>query len=313
MSSRKLPKRLRQLAYLGANYRAHRHCKSIVRSSRLAPDPLTPLKYLGDHLSLSLNASARRDALVSHYTFFPRILDKAFRAQLQGGILLWEKPGSGSTPPLRIFLEPASHAPMEGELQLRFAFRTDLLVLTFQLAPGHIFNARSNLVLFIGGVQGRMDSREELREASKLNAEMSPATMLILTVQALAKASGISEIIAVGQSDHISMKYARPYIRFDYERFWTEMSGSKSGAYYWVPTDTPQKALSEVPLTHRRRAKRRREAKRLVREALSLRFSRLISARLPAIAAEANGYIQSRIGVNRRVRQALQQEQPLWG
>ena len=272
-----LVKRLRQLAYLCRHPFDHYRCSSVIRRAQLPGYPLIALKYLGDHLSLSLHTPKRRQALMGHYSALPKLLRPAVRRRLGDGVLLWQKDLPGDCPPLSIILEPSRLAPMEGELQLTFSFRTELLVLTFLLAPGPVFDVSARSVLFIGGVQGRIGSREEMREASKLNGEISPAAMLILAIQAFARAAGVDELIAIGENDHISMAYSPSAIRFDYCDFWTKAGGARVGPYHRIPIETPQKPLSEIPLTHRGRTKRKREAKSLIRQRLERRFRHILA------------------------------------
>jgi uncharacterized protein VirK/YbjX len=283
LDSRKLLKRVRQLAYLGAHPIKHGRCVASIRNSGLSADPITALKYIGDHLALSLTPSQRRRALAVHYTVLARLLRSWCAAELQRGVRVWRKAVGHDLPYLTIHLEPARLAPMEGELQLRFSFRSDLCVLTFMIAPGDVFGSSAKKVLFIGGIQGRMGARKELREASRLNDEISPAAMLILTVQAIAKKIGISEIIGVGEDEHISMAYARARIAFDYERFWREAGAVRIGCHYRLPLQSAPKPLSNVPLSHRSRARRRREAKALIRESIDRRLDELFSDDLDAL------------------------------
>lgn len=275
---RKFLKRLRQAFYLGAHPISHRRCAASIRESGLEAHPITSLKYVGDHLALSLKPSERRQALTTHYQKLPALLRPVCAAKLRGGLTIWRKTLPDGLPGLSIVLEPSALAPMEGELQLRFSFRSDLFVLTFLLAPGEVFGSSAGYVLFIGGVQGRMSSRDEVREASRHNNEISPATMLILTVQALAKRLGVREIIAIGEEDHISLTYARGRMAFDYRRFWREAGGVRMGRQYRLPLDRPQKPLSQVPASHRSRARRRREAKAAVRDSIDARLEELFHA-----------------------------------
>lgn len=296
LSSRKLLKRLRQAVYLGSHPLSHYRCASIIRESRLATDFLIPLKYLGDHLALSLETGQRREALMGHYAALPRILKPQIGCELSRGILLWKKEMKNDLPPLCLFLEPSTLAPMEGELQLRFSFESDLYVLTFLLAPGSVFGSDCARVLFIGGVQGGLDVRQEMREASKLNSEISPAAMLILAVQAIARVMGVGELIAVAEHDHISMSYSPAKIKFDYGRFWAEAGGARAGRHYRIPMGNWQRPLSAIPLAHRKRTRRKREAKDLVRESIQDRlreivtpeFSRVDDQDLPQKFAQAS-------------------------
>jgi uncharacterized protein VirK/YbjX len=245
----------------------------------MAHDVLITLKYLGDHLALSLQAPQRRYALASHYEIMPGVLRPAALDALRQGLLIWRK-NNGNGAPLLLTLEPSKLAPMEGELQLRFSFKSDLCVLTFLVAQGDAFGLDPSTILFVGGVQGRVGGREELREACKLNGEISPAAMLMLAVQAVARAIGVSEIIGIGEDDQISMDYSRPRISFDYHRFWTEAGGIRRGRHYGVPLETPHKPISETSPSHRSRTRRKREAKSRIRRSIETQLRRLINGPL---------------------------------
>lgn len=277
LDSRKLLKRVRQVVYLGLHPIRHGQCAADIRNSGLSTDGITSLKYVGDHLALSLTTSERRRALTAHYELLPRLLRPSCARQLRDGVQVWRKALGDDLPDLSIELEPSKLAPMEGELQVRFSFRSDLCVLTFLIAPGTLFGSKADHVLFIGGVQGRMGAREEVREASRRNDEISPAAMLILTVQALAKTIGIRDIVAIGEDEHISLGYARAKMAFDYGRFWRQAGGVRIGRHYRLPLESRRK-LSDVPLSHRSRARRRREAKALVRESIEQRLGELFYA-----------------------------------
>ena len=272
---RRLLRRIRQTAYLSSHPIRHRACANIIRSSQLYLDRKTSFKYVGDHLALGLNPSQRREILATHYSVFPNFLQPAWVAELRGGVPIWRKRVGDGLPDLRITMEISKHAPMEGELQLKFSFIKDLCVLTFTIAPGKIFGIPGSMVLFIGGVQGGIGIREEVRQAARLNDEISPALILILAVQALAEAINVAEIIAVGENEQISRRYAQ--MSFDYEQFWTKVGGTRRGNHYRLPMHSPQKPLSFVTANHRSRARRRRETKAAIRQMLDKRFRELLT------------------------------------
>ena len=253
-------KRLRQFTYLCCHPVEHHRCASAVRQSRIAHGARIPFKYLGDHLALSLRPTQRRRALVSHYELLPNVLRSAAKDGLRDGLTIWRR-DAGEGPPLAITLEPSRLAPMEGELQLRFSYRSDLCVLTFLLASGEAFGAGSAPILFIGGMQGGFSCREELREACRLNGEISAAAMLLLAVQAIGRAIGVRQIIAIGEENHVSMSYAQSKINFDYCRTWTQAGGIRRGDHYRIPFVTPIRLLTETCRSHRSRTRRKRAAK----------------------------------------------------
>jgi uncharacterized protein VirK/YbjX len=286
LSSRKLLKRVKQVFYLSRHPVRHYRCATTIRDSQLTSDPLISLKYLGDHLALSLGTPQRQQALMGHYAALPQLLHPDAGGELADGMLVWRRELEGQRAPLSIFLEPSKLAPMEGELQLRFSFRSDLFVLTFLIAPGRVFGLDCSSIVFIGGVQGRIGSKEEMREASRLNDEISPAAMLILAVQAIAKIMRVDDLIAIAEDDHISMGYSPSKIMFDYRRLWTEAGGERFGAHYRIPIEPQHKPIAEIALTHRSRTKRKRAAKKRAREEIELRLLEIVMPALePAHAA----------------------------
>src|SRR5690348_15617839 len=84
-------KRLRQILYVATHPISHQRCQEVVRRSGLAADALTSLKYVGNHLALSLKASDRRLALTSHYALLPRIVGPSETSRFHDGILIWRK------------------------------------------------------------------------------------------------------------------------------------------------------------------------------------------------------------------------------
>lgn len=272
---RKPLKRLGQLAYLLAHPIAHRRCMATMLKSNLTSNALDSFKYLGDHLALSLRTSQRREALEQHHSISIDALFHRAANRIRAGAVIWKRDLPGN-PPLSLVLAPSKLAPMEGELQLTFSFRSDLHVLTFLFASGHLFGSRSARVLFVGGLQGRFGAREEIREASKLNYEIAPAMMLILAVRAIARVIGADELLAVGESEQISMSYSPQTVRFDYHSFWEELGGTRRGSFYSIPIEAPHKPLSAVPLTHRSRVRRKREEKNRISESIEAHIRDLL-------------------------------------
>jgi uncharacterized protein VirK/YbjX len=288
----KLRKRARQLLTLGLNLSDHWRCSAAIQRSRAAgvvPDnPMIPFKYLGDYLSLSMSTTARRQALVGHYERLASMAGIAGdHVSWCDSILLWEIEG-GAYSPLSIFLEPAQLAPMEGELQLRFASgRRNMFTLTFLFAPGDLFASPYQTILFIGGVQGGMDCRVEMRRAAKENGEIAPAAMLLLTIRALAKVLDIGQIFAVAEEDQIAASYATEKMKLDYRDFWSQAGGVRQGHFYLLDNESIAKPLREIPTTHRSRTKRKREHKARIREAIEARLRLLLTDAPTSTAADS--------------------------
>ena len=215
---------------------------------------------------------ARMQALTGHYLRLGSLAGASARyVNWRDSIVLWELGQGEPHGSLRIFLEPA-WAPREGALQLRFSSgRRDLFRLTFLFAPGDLFGCPAETVLFIGGAQGGADCRIEMRQAAKANGEISPAAMLLLTGRALAKVLDIGQIFAVAQEDQIS----KDKVQLDYHSFWSKAGGVRHGNFYKLLNERVEKPLSEIPITHRARTRRKRERKARIRETIEARLQLL--------------------------------------
>ena len=274
----KFTKRVTQLAYLMRHPVRHWRCAGLLTTGAVRSDRMASFRYLGDYLALSMPTAVRRAALMDHHRDMPQFLRDGVKQGPQGGIILWERPVERGAPPLRITLEQSSLAPMEGELQLRFTFRSDLYFLTFLIGRGGTFGTGSGRLLFIGGLQGAFASRGEMREAAKLNGEISPAAMLLLAVRAVATILAVDDVIAVAEEDQVAMGYAPDRIRLDYGRFWSDAGGVRDGQFYQLPLVVEDKPLAETPISHRARTRRKRAAKREIRDDIEQRMTELMFA-----------------------------------
>lgn len=273
----KLLKRLLQVSYLISHPVGHGRCIAALWGSKMNRALHSSTKYLGKHIALSLRTAERRDALIQHHQIATKVLMPGAAREIRDGAVLWRRE-VGDHPPLMLVLRPSKLAPMEGELELNFAYRSELYVLTFLFGPGRLFGLSSARVLFIGGLQGRFGAQMEIREASKLNLEIAPATMLLIAVRAIARSVGAEQLLAIGETDQISMSYSAPLVRFDYATYWRELGGHSVGKFYSIPIEPPSKPLSLLSRSHRSRARRRREEKQRIREQIERRVQALISA-----------------------------------
>jgi len=150
-----------------------------------------------------------------------------------------------------------------------------LFTLTFLFAPGDLFGCPADTVLFIGGAQGGVDCRIEMRQAAKDNGEISPAAMLLLTVRALVKVLDIGQIFAVADEDQVSKGYHSDEVKLDYNSFWSNAGGVRHGTFYKLFNESVEKPLNEIPITHRARTRRKRERKARIRETIEARLQLL--------------------------------------
>ena len=178
---------------------------------------------------------------------------------------------------------------MEGELQLKFSFRSDLYFLTFLFARGRTFKTLPGWLLFIGGAQGAFARRADMREAAKLNGEISPVTMLLIAIRELANVLSLNGVMVVAEDEQVAMGYAPERIKLNYRELWTDAGGVRDGQFYHLPSRAGEKPLSETPSTHRARTRRKRAAKQEIREAIEARIKKLLHAGPLAHDVESGG------------------------
>jgi uncharacterized protein VirK/YbjX len=276
----KIRKRIVQMAYLCSHPVEHWHCARLVASHGKRINLAASLKYLGAYLALSMPTATRRQALMDHYQDLPNFLQGIGDSNADK-IILWEKRTGGNRPPLQIFLEESSFAPLEGEMQLRFSFGFDLFFLTFLFASGQTFGGLPGRLLFIGGAQGAFARRAEMREAAKLNGEIAPARMLLIAIRALGKILSLDGVIAIAEDEQVARCYSPEHIKLDYRGFWTGTGGARAGPFYHLPLEVEERPLLEIPITHRARTRRKRAAKREIQAEIEARIEELLNADLP--------------------------------
>lgn len=270
----KLRRRIEQLLYLASHPIDHWRITQRLRTVQSGADRYTRFKYLGNYLALGMRIKDRGRALNSHYKLLDKVWTGATQAQLRDGIVVWERQVSNDQPPLRIILETA-RASREGELRLRFTFRSELFKITFLLSDGEPFQTDAKTVLFVGGAQGGSNCREETREASKHNGEIAPSVMLLMAVQELAKLIEAEAVIAVRTRDQLSSKYASTQMQLDYDSFWISAGAILQSNYFRLPLENLSKSLSDLTHPHRRRTQRKGKMKAIVRAEIRLRLARL--------------------------------------
>ena len=269
-----------------ANPRKHLRYLRILRQARAMgladTDRLTELKYAGDYLSSSLTMHTRRRCLRFHYQVLIRAMRHYSNSAIwQGETEIWAKRTEGGDL-LRLTLSRSILAPMEGESELCFTMNGQMLsTLTFSLVHGRHLTLPCAEAIFIGGLQGGYDCRQPIRDAAKLNGEVSPAAMLLLAVEALANVLGIDHMVGTSTDEQASASYALREIMLNYDGLWQGLGArSVRNGFYVKAVATLDHADRAVAGSHPSRTRRRRVLKRAIREAIEQRMILLLGARL---------------------------------
>ena len=226
--------------------------------------PKVTFKYLGNYLSLSLSRATRLAILEHHYNALVNFVNKEFMENIiDGQIVLWEEQKGQDRYSIDLIF---SDFDMEGDLSLVFKVNSlNIFIFSFIIAPGKLLNLRYEQVLFITRVQGVGRNFDLIKYATKNLNEISPRTMLLVAVEAIATALGISGIAGICAKDQVSSVYfSSPEAQLnDYDDYWEKHGGIKiNDDVFDIPVPLPHKPLSMIKQNHRSRTKRKRRIKK---------------------------------------------------
>lgn len=209
------------------------------------------------YLHRRVTVSQRLDLLQEHYGFVGDALDGTMRNAVSSakGLHLADLPASD---PARysLRLRYDDQFEKEGELTLALydaALEESIFTLSFTVTNWR--GGAAGTSLFVGGLQGRRgaNDRDEIVALTRSLHGLRPKALLIFAVQSLAAAWGISEIRAVGDSEHIYRHFRkRREIRASYDEFWTECQGARNDdGNYTLPSRPVVRPLETLPANKR--------------------------------------------------------------
>lgn len=250
-------------------------------------EPVLLFKYLGDYLANSFNTATRLRMMLHHYrTLAARLPELRELRFPDHQLVLWSH--DVETDHLSILLcMPANHSyHLEGDLCLEFTVNGVCLHrLSFTCIPGEEAGLERGTALLVGGSQGVRGTASLIRRASKTIGEISPATMLVLAVQALATRLDAHTILGVTAAEQIALRANPEQAKSMYDAFWEMIGGERHGRFYRLPTSVVRKDLSHLSNPHRARARRKRELKKRFLAQIRENAERLLLATL-SISAE---------------------------
>jgi uncharacterized protein VirK/YbjX len=286
--SGKLRQRAIQLSYLACYWRAHslyvEKLKKFQISDIIPHGSLLNYKYIGNYLAFSQGRRWRRDVIISNYQIIYNLMQRRGNSEFfTKSTVLWQlAPTEMLVDTLCITLQPSTVAPLEGEFELQFTVGEKLLAtLTFVFASGKLVDTDHDAVCIVGSLQGGHDCRTEIRQASKVNGEISPFTMLILSVKALSQAMQIENVFGVSSHDQVALRGENRTTGLDYDAMWSREGGSAHpNGFHLLEPQAMAKPLCLIPQSHRKRAQRKRDRKmQISREICAHAFASLFSGR----------------------------------
>jgi len=149
----------------------------------------------------------------------------------------------------------------EGELILKLVRRANgrddrLVALAFT-----VYCERGHCIAHIGCLQGPSSPQgaDWIRQATKDFHGLRPMVAAVAGLLALCAHTGLDQIRAIAQAEHIygTRWRRRDRVKFDYDAFWAELGGLRRGAGWQLPAQLPRKDFAEISSQKRAQYRRR--------------------------------------------------------
>jgi len=245
----------------------HPHLKPILRK-----DPYAPFRPFRTYLSPTFSRAQRRALLREHYFHLTNCLHESFFSQIVlGAPMLWEHAVGRDRVGITISL---SECQFEGDLLLEFQLNSQALFhIGMTIAPGQLVDSPAVRAILIARVQGVRGTWGEIRRATKVCSDVWPPFLLMSAVQAIARATDITCIAGVRNSQKQWLPGEKsPDVLFDYDQFWEQLSASAGSRFYLMPVPMLGRPLEQVSVNHRKRTLLRRQFKQSVEDLVHDRF-----------------------------------------
>lgn len=219
------------------------------------------------YLGASFSIPERLSVAVTHHQsmaqhFLPEFLGQACRT----GVGLWHHAHEGDR--YDIALRYPYKYNHDGDLCLSLDLNGDnICIVTFSIAPGVLVGVADGQVLLVSGIQGIAGKIAQIRQATEICNNVSPAHMLLFAAQTLAAQMGIKTMVGMGQGRAQSAVTVAGQHAFDYDGFWMPMVGvEEPRQFYHAALPFTDKPIESIPAKHRGRARKRRELRNLIRQ-----------------------------------------------
>jgi uncharacterized protein VirK/YbjX len=229
-------------------------------------------RYTLPYLSVNFKRSERQQMLKGHYDFVNTSLSASFYARvLDDAMTLWQQEIEGHQLSISVG-GPCMHR--EGDLTLVFKMNgTPLYRIAFSLLRLALLNIKqlpqqnaSDVVIYVGQVQGYPGGFDQIRQATKLCRDVAPADLLMAAVSGFAESIGVNLVAGVGYENSLSYhNLVRLNSNFSYAEFWEKHHGIRSeGGHYMLQIPLVEKPINLVKANHRGRTLLKREFKKAV-------------------------------------------------
>ena len=224
-------------------------------------EPVLVFKYLGHYLANSFATALRLRIISHHYRTLAARLPKLGESGFpRHDIVLWAHHVEHDTFSITLCLPGLQY--LEGDLSVVFSINArPLHQLSFTCIPGKEVGLEAETALFVGGSQGFPGTSRLIRHSSRAIGEISPAAMLVLALQALARPLGADAILGVSAQEQTSLRAHPADAKSRYDALWEVIGGEREGRFYRLPAGILARDTWHLSSAHRARARRKRELK----------------------------------------------------
>jgi uncharacterized protein VirK/YbjX len=230
---------------------------------QLSAQVTLPSKAHRQYLTLGLNATARSEAIVSHYDWLDSKLSpgaaEALTATEPLQILHFKGKDDAD---FFVFASGAHKAEREGESTLWFYDGNNALLasVTFSVATKD-----GEKILVIGGLQGprKNVSHEVIKIATRACFGIFPKRLLLETLWQMCASTGISAVYGVSDDGHVfrALRYRFSkgrHFHASYDEFWSSIDGVRSDKFSWrLPLQMARKSIEDIASKKRAEYRRR--------------------------------------------------------
>ena len=216
-------------------------------------------KCLGFYLSREFTTSEKFKILKYHHLFMCANYSNEFLNSLNGkGLSIWQKETESDNHSIFISNSINKKVYGEGELVLEYKFNGLLLfTFVFTLIPSYILGKSFSDCFYIGCSQGNKNSREQWKQATKLNYRISPDDILIVALQAWSYKNDIKKIIGINSENQVSgfiYNYQNDS-SLTYEKLWINNGAIQQDGFFVIP-NSPQAKDKNLKNNYRSREKK---------------------------------------------------------
>ena len=216
-----------------------------------------------NYLAKSFSRSTAIRCHLQHYYFLSKTIPGAIAELISGDLFVVYRCQPGSIAYECVLTMPR-HDRREGELSLVFcADDLPLYELDFTFVPGDVLSLKTHFAILISLMQGKANSFEAIRRATKEIHDVSPQAILFAVLRGIAKGLGLEHIVGVCSTNQAAyVGDGAKLFENVYDRFFASIGATgPTDGFFYTSADSVEKPINLVAAGHRLRTKIKRGVK----------------------------------------------------